>query len=45
MIRFVLDQLKTKKVCKNAAKKMPFVIKFVIDQYKTQDKLLKFSPP
>ena len=36
MLRFISDHLKAKKMCKNAAKKLPFVIKYVPDQYKTQ---------
>ena len=36
MLKFVPDHLKTKKMCKHAAKKLPFVIRYVIDQYKTQ---------
>ena len=31
MLRFVPDQRKTKKMCANAFKKMPFVIRYVPD--------------
>ena len=30
MIRFIPDHLKTKKMCKNAFKKLPFVIKLLL---------------
>ena len=36
MLTFVPDCLKTKKVCKNAVKTLPFVIKYVSDCYKTK---------
>ena len=37
MLRLVLDHLKTEKMCKNAVKKFPFVIKYVPeDRYKTK---------
>ena len=36
MLGLVPDHLKTKKVCKHAVKKLPFVIKCVLDRYKTQ---------
>ena len=29
MLKFVPDHLKTKKMCKNAAKKLPFLIRYV----------------
>ena len=35
MVRFVLDHLKTKKMCKNVVKKLPFVTKYVSHRYKT----------
>ena len=44
MLRFVPDNLQAKKMCKNAFKKLPFVIKYIPDQYKTKKcgiKLLK----
>ena len=37
MLRFVPDHLKTKKMCKNAVKKMLLVVRYVPDQYKTQE--------
>ena len=37
MLTFVPDCLKTKKVCKNAVKTLPFVIKYVSDCYKTKE--------
>ena len=36
ILKFVPDQLKTKKMCKHAVKKLNFVIRYVLDQYKTQ---------
>ena len=36
MLKFVLDHLKTKKMCKHAVKKLPFLKRYVPDQYKTQ---------
>ena len=36
MLKFVLDHLKTKKMCEHAVKKLLFVIRYVPDQYKTQ---------
>ena len=36
MLRFVPDHLKTK-TCKNAFKKLPFVMKYVTDWYKTKE--------
>ena len=36
MLKFVPDHLETKKLCKHAAKKIPFLIRYVPDQYKTQ---------
>ena len=37
MLRFVPDQLKNKKMCKNAVKKLLLVTKYVPDWYKTQE--------
>ena len=31
MLRLVPDHLKTKKMCKDGAKKLPFIIRYVID--------------
>ena len=36
MLKFVPDHLKTKRMCKHAVKKIPFVIWYVSDQCKTQ---------
>ena len=36
MLGFIPDHLKTKKMCKNGAKKLLFVIAYVYDSYKTQ---------
>ena len=36
MVKFVPDHLKTKKLCKHAVKKLPYVLKYVPDQYSTQ---------
>ena len=35
MLRFVPGHLKTKKMYKNDVKKLPFVLKYVPDRYKT----------
>ena len=35
MLRFVPDHLKTKKMCKHAVKKLPFIIRYVAGRYKT----------
>ena len=37
MLRFVPDQLKNKKMCKNAVKKLLLVIRYISDWYKTQE--------
>ena len=37
MLRFASDHLKTKNMCKHAVKKLSFVIKYVLDWYKTQE--------
>ena len=37
MLRFVPDHLKTKMMCKNAVKKLLFVISYVTNQYTTQE--------
>ena len=37
MLRFVSDHLKTKNLCKNYVKKLPFVIKYVPDLKNTQE--------
>ena len=35
MLKLVPDYLKTKKMCKRAVKKFPFIIRYVPNQYKT----------
>ena len=37
MLKLVLDHLKTKKICKDAVKKLPYLLRYVPDQYKTQE--------
>ena len=37
MLRFISDYLKTKNTCKDAVKKLPFIIKYILDQYETQE--------
>ena len=37
MLKFVPDHLKTKNMFKNAVEKLPFIIRYVRDQYKTQE--------
>ena len=37
MLWFISDHLTTKKICKHAVKKLPFVIRYVPDWYKTQE--------
>ena len=36
MLKFISDHLKTKKMCKHPAKKLPFVLRYISDRYKTQ---------
>ena len=36
MLKFVPDHIKTKKMCKNKVKKLPYLLRYVSDQYKTQ---------
>ena len=46
MLKFVLDHLKTKKMCKHAVKKLPYLLRHVPDRYKTQqmcDKAVNYS--
>ena len=35
MLKFVSDHLKTKNMCKHAIKKLPYLLRYVPDQYKT----------
>ena len=41
MLKFVPHHLQTKKMCKHAVKKLPFLIWYAPDQYKTQKKFDK----
>ena len=41
MLKFVSDQLKTKEMCKHAVKKLPYLLRYVPDQSKTQKKVIK----
>ena len=36
MLKLVPDHLKTKKICNYANKKLPFIIRYVPDKYKTK---------
>ena len=36
MLKFVTDHLKTKKICKHAVKKLPYLLRYFRDQYKIQ---------
>ena len=36
MLKFLPDHLETKRMCKHVVKKLPFVIRYASDQYKTQ---------
>ena len=36
MLKFVPDYLKTKTICKHAIKKLPYLLRYVPDQCKTQ---------
>ena len=36
MLKFVPDHLEIKKMCKHAVKKLLFLVRYVRDQYKTQ---------
>ena len=33
MLKFVLDHLKTKRMCSHAIKKLPYLLRYVPDQY------------
>ena len=37
MLTFVPGRLRTEKMCKNAVKKLPLVIRYIVDQYKTKE--------
>ena len=36
LLKFIPDNLKTKKKCKHVVEKLPFLMRYVPDQYKTQ---------
>ena len=36
MLKFCPGHLKTKSMCKHAVKKLPFLLRYIPDQYKTQ---------
>ena len=36
LLTFILDHLRSKKLCKGAVQNLPFLIKYVPDQFKTQ---------
>ena len=36
MVKFVSDYFKTKKMCKHAVKKLPYLLTYVPDKYKTK---------
>ena len=40
MLKFVPDYLKTKKLCKHAVKKLPYLLRYASDRYKTCDKAM-----
>ena len=35
ILKFLPDHLKTKEMCKDAVKKLPYLLRYVPDQYKT----------
>ena len=37
MLKLISDHLKTKRSAKNAVKRLPFIIMYVSDRYKTQE--------
>ena len=43
MLKFVPDYLKTKKMCKHAVKILPFVTRYVPDEYKSQETYNKWK--
>ena len=36
MLKLLPDHLNTKTMCNHAIKKLPFLIRYILDQYKTQ---------
>ena len=41
MLKFVPNHLKTKKLCRHAVNKLPYLLRYVPDQYKTQQCVIK----
>ena len=41
MLKFVTDHLKTKKMCKHAVKRLPYPLRYVPDQYKSHQCVIK----
>ena len=41
MLKFLPDELKTNKKCKHAVKKLPYLLRYVPDQYKAQQMYYK----
>ena len=41
MLKLVSDYLKTKKMCKHTVKKLPYLLRYVPDQYKTPQCVIK----
>ena len=36
MLKFVPDHIKTKEMCKHAVRKLPYLLRYVPERYKTQ---------
>ena len=41
MLKFASYYLKTKKMCKHTVKKLPYLLRYVPDQYKTRQWVIK----
>ena len=41
MLKFVPDHLKIKKMCQQAVKKLPYILRYVLDQYKLNKCVIK----
>ena len=41
MLKFVLDHLKTKRMCRHAVKKLPYLLRYVPDQYNINKCVIK----
>ena len=41
MLRLFLDHLKTKKMCKRTVKKLPPLIKYIPEQYRLNERVMK----